>query len=56
MALAWICTVETGCETMIEDNLDQMEYNDRVDYYKSRGCPQRKAEQGAYEDMYFEKH
>jgi hypothetical protein len=43
----------TGCETIIDSACDTMDYNDRVDYYKSRGCSQQKAEQGAYEDQVF---
>ena len=56
LALAWICLVGAGCESMIDSAFDGMDYHDRVDYYKSRGCSQSKAEQGAYEDQFFDKH
>ena len=56
LALAWTCLIGTGCETIIDSACSTMDYNDRVDYYKSRGCSQQKAEQGAFEDQVFGSH
>ena len=57
ISLGIICLLEAGCAGFdpVGDELNSMEYNQRVKTYKSSGMTQKSAERNANEDMFFQK-
>ena len=55
LELVLLCTLCSGCNTLIDSAFDNWDYNSRVHAYEERGMSRKKAERNAYEDQFFDK-